>query len=146
WCLVVGGISLLVFIWRQLTLKEPMLELRVFRYPMFSLVTVLMLVLMMAMFSTMIMLPLFLQNVMMLTALSAGLVMMPGSILNGIMAPISGVLFDKFGPRVLVIPGLLLMSLAIWLFTGIEASWTSGNVIILHIIMMLGISLVMMPA
>lgn len=63
-----------------------MLDMRVFRYPMFSLVTVLMLVLMMAMFSTMIMLPLFLQNVMMLTALSAGLVMMPGSILNGIMA------------------------------------------------------------
>lgn len=146
WCLAVGGLSLILFVWRQLTVKEPMLELRVFRYPMFSLVTVLMLVLMMAMFSTMIMLPLFLQNVMMLTALSAGLVMMPGSILNGIMAPISGVLFDKFGPRVLVIPGLILMSLAIWLFSGIEAGWTSGYVIFLHMIMMLGISLVMMPA
>lgn len=146
WCLVVGGISLLLFVWRQLTVKEPILDLRVFRYPMFSLVTVLMLVLMMAMFSTMIMLPLFLQNVMMLTALSAGLVMMPGSIINGIMAPISGVLFDKFGPKVLVIPGLILMSASVWLFSGIEAGWTSGYVVFLHIMMMIGISLVMMPA
>lgn len=146
WCLIVGGISLISFVWRQLAVKEPMLDMRVFRYPMFSLVTVLMLVLMMAMFSTMIMLPLFLQNVMMLTALSAGLVMMPGSILNGIMAPVSGILFDKFGPRVLVIPGLILMSVSIWLFSGIDAAWTSGYVVFLHILMMIGISLVMMPA
>lgn len=146
WCLVAGGISLFLFIWRQLVVKEPMLDLRAFRYPMFSLVTVLMLVLMMAMFSTMIMLPLFLQNVLLLSALSAGLVMMPGSILNGIMAPISGVLFDKFGPRVLVIPGLIIMSVSIWLFSGIEAGWTNGYVIFLHILMMIGISLVMMPA
>lgn len=146
WCLVAGGISLILFVWRQLAVKEPMLDLRAFRYPMFSIVTVLMLVLMMAMFSTMIMLPLFLQNVMLLTALSAGLVMMPGSILNGVMAPISGVLFDKFGPRVLVIPGLILMVASIWLFSGIHTEWTKGYVIFLHMLMMLGISLVMMPA
>lgn len=146
WCLVAGGLCLILFIWRQLTMKEPMLDLRAFRYPMFSLVTVLMLVLMMAMFSTMIMLPLFLQNVLLLSALSAGLVMMPGSILNGIMAPVSGVLFDKFGPKVLVIPGLIIMSVSIWLFSGIEAGWTNGYVIFLHILMMIGISLVMMPA
>lgn len=146
WCLVVGGISLILFVVRQLKMKDPMLDLRAFRYPMFALVTVLMLVLMMAMFSTMIMLPLFLQNVMMLTALGAGLVMMPGSILNGIMAPISGLLFDKFGPRVLVIPGLIIMGASIWLFSGIQAEWSSGYVVFLHILMMIGISLVMMPA
>ncbi len=123
-----------------------MLDLRTFKFPMFSLVTVLMLVLMMSMFSTMIMLPLFLQNALGLTALAAGLVMMPGGIINGLMAPITGKLFDKFGPRVLIIPGLALLSIAIFLFSRIDASWTGGYVIFLHVMMMIGISMVMMPA
>ncbi|UNK18895.1 DHA2 family efflux MFS transporter permease subunit [Paenibacillus sp. N3/727] len=146
WCITAGAISLLLFVWRQLRMKEPMLDLRTFKYPMFSLVTVLMLVLMMSMFSTMIMLPLFLQKVLGLTALSAGLVMMPGGIINGLMAPITGKLFDKFGPRVLVIPGLILLCIAIFLFSRVEASWTGGYVIFLHVMMMIGISMVMMPA
>ncbi|MBX4151246.1 MDR family MFS transporter [Paenibacillus lautus] len=146
WCIAAGAISLLFFVWRQLKMKEPMLDLRTFKFPMFSLVTVLMLVLMMSMFSTMIMLPLFLQNALGLTALAAGLVMMPGGIINGLMAPITGKLFDKFGPRVLIIPGLALLSIAIFLFSRIDASWTGGYVIFLHVMMMIGISMVMMPA
>ncbi|MUG65293.1 MFS transporter [Paenibacillus sp. 7541] len=146
WCILAGVIGLGLFVWRQLTVKEPMLDLRTFKYPMFALVTVLMLVLMMSMFSTMIMLPLFLQNALGLTALAAGLVLMPGSIVNGLMAPITGRLFDKFGPRVLVIPGLSLMVIAVFLFSRIDSSWTGGNVIFIHVMMMLGISMVMMPA
>lgn len=146
WCLIVGGISLTLFVWRQLVVQSPILDLRAFRYPMFTLVTVLLLILMMSMFATMIMLPMFLQRVLLMTALAAGLTMMPGSIVNGIMSPISGALFDKFGPRMLVIPGLALMAASVWLFTGIEPTWSNGYVIFLMIMMMLGISLVMMPA
>lgn len=127
-------------------MKAPILDIRAFRYPMFALVTVLMLILMMSMFATMIMLPMFLQQVMLMTALAAGLTMMPGSIVNGIMSPISGALFDKFGPRVLVIPGLAMMAISVWLFTGIESTWSNGYIIFLMVLMMLGISLVMMPA
>lgn len=146
WCIAVGVVSLLLFVWRQLTMRVPMLDLRAFRYPMFALVTVLMLVIMMSMFSTMIMLPLFLQNALGMTALAAGLVLMPGGIINGLMAPIAGRLFDKFGPRMLVVPGLVLMALSIFLFSRIDASWSGGYVIFLHVMMMIGISMVMMPA
>lgn len=146
WSLIAGSISLALFVWKQLTSKNPIMDLRAFRYPMFSLVTVLMLVMMMALFSTMIMLPLFMQKVLLLSAFSAGLALMPGGIVNGVMAPISGVLFDKFGPRVLVVPGLILMCIALWMFRGIEADWTQGRIIFIHVIMMVGMSLVMMPA
>lgn len=146
WTLIAGGIAMVLFVWRQLVVKEPILNLRAFRYPMFSLVTVLILVLMMTLFSTMITLPVFMQNALLMTAFTAGLTLMPGGIVNGIMAPISGKLFDKFGPRVLVIPGLVLILIAIWLFTGIEATTTSGYIVALHIVLMIGISLVMMPA
>lgn len=146
WTLIAGGIALLLFAVRQLAVKEPILDLRAFRFPMFSLVTVLMLVLMMTLFSSMIMLPVFMQNAMGLTAFAAGLTLMPGGIINGIMAPISGKLFDKFGPRVLVIPGMILVLIAVWLFARIDETATSGHLITLHIILMIGISLIMMPA
>src|SRR5690606_28278024 len=62
WCIIAGAASLLLFIWRQLAVREPMLDLRAFKYPLFAIVTVMMLIIMMSMFSTMIMLPIFLQN------------------------------------------------------------------------------------
>jgi len=146
WTLVAGGIGLVLFIIRQLLVREPILDLRAFKYPMFTLVTLLLLVLMMTLFSTMILLPLFLQTALMMTAFKAGLTLMPGGIVNGIMAPISGKLFDKFGPRVLVIPGLVLVLVALGLFTGISLETSAGYVVTLHIILLIGISLVMMPA
>ena len=146
WPLIAGGVALLLFVWRQLKVKEPIMDLRSFKFPMFSLVTVLMLVLMMTLFSTMIMLPVFLQNAMGKTAFAAGLILMPGGIINGIMAPVSGKLFDKFGPRVLVIPGMVIVLAAIWLFTGIDAASTAKQIIGLHILLLIGISLIMMPA
>lgn len=142
----IGIVSLLLLVWRLLSVKQPILDLRAFKYPMFSLVTVMMLVLMMTLFSTMIILPIYMQSALMLSALAAGQVLLPGGIINGIMAPVAGKLFDKFGPRVLVIPGLLLMMVALWLFTQLDTGSTRGYLIMLHIILMIGISLVMMPA
>lgn len=146
WTITVGAAGVLLFVIRQLLVREPIMDLRAFKFPMFSLVTVMMLVLMMTLFSTMILLPLFLQTALLMTAFKAGLTLMPGGIINGVMAPISGKLFDKFGPRVLVVPGLILVLLAVWLFTDISVDTTAGYVITLHIILLVGISLVMMPA
>lgn len=146
WTIVIGTVSVLLFIVRQLVMEVPILDLRAFKFPMFALVTVMMLVLMMTLFSSMILIPLFLQTALMMTAFKAGLTLMPGGVINGIMAPISGKLFDKFGPRVLVIPGLILVLVALWLFTGISVNTTTGHIVTLHIILLIGISLVMMPA
>ncbi|MNH17902.1 Multidrug export protein EmrB [compost metagenome] len=143
--IVAGGVSLALFIWRQLLLKEPVMDLRAFRYPVFALVAVLMFVLLMTFFSSAIMLPLFMQGVLMMTAFKSGLVLLPGGILNGLMAPISGKLFDIFGPRVLVIPGLTLAVVSLWLFTRFGETTSTGFLITAHITLMVGIALVMMP-
>ncbi|MCC3375577.1 DHA2 family efflux MFS transporter permease subunit [Cohnella sp. REN36] len=144
--IAVGAVALLLFIWRQLVLKDPIMDLRAFKYPMFSLVVVLLFVLMMTLFSTLTLLPLFLQGALLMTAFKSGLTMLPGGIVNGIMAPISGKLFDKFGPRVLVIPGLVIVVAALWLFTQLQSDSSGGYVIFVHIVMLVGISMVMMPA
>ncbi|ANY67187.1 multidrug MFS transporter [Paenibacillus sp. BIHB 4019] len=146
WSIVVGAIALLLFIVKQLMSSQPLLDLRAFKYPMFSLVALLMLVMMMTLFSTMILLPLFLQNALGKTALAAGLILLPGGIINGLMAPVSGVLFDKFGPRVLVIPGLAITAAAVWMFNGIDELTSIGYIIFIHIVLLIGVSMVMMPA
>ncbi|WP_281884760.1 MDR family MFS transporter [Paenibacillus sp. YYML68] len=145
WMIVAGGVALVLFIWRQLVLEEPVMDMRAFRYPTFALASVLMFVLLMTFFSSAIMLPMFMQGVLMMTAFKSGLVLLPGGILNGLMAPISGKLFDQFGPRVLVIPGLTLAVISLWLFTRFGETTSTGLLIAAHITLMVGIALVMMP-
>jgi len=146
WTIAAGGVSLLLFVWRQLLLKQPVMDLRAFRYPTFALVAVLLFVLMMTFFSSAIMLPMFMQGVLMVTAFKSGLILLPGGIVNGIMAPVSGKLFDKFGPRVLVIPGLTIAVLSLWQFTRLDEATSTGFLVAVHIALMIGIALVMMPA
>ncbi|TXK84015.1 MDR family MFS transporter [Paenibacillus sp. N3.4] len=146
WTIAAGGVSLLLFVRRQLLLKQPIMDLRAFRYPTFALVAVLMFVLMMTFFSSAIMLPMFMQGVLMVTAFKSGLILLPGGIVNGFMAPISGKLFDKFGPRVLVIPGLAAAVVSLWQFTRFDEATSTGFLVAVHISLMIGIALVMMPA
>lgn len=145
WTLIVGAISIILFIFRQLRITNPILNLRTFKYPVFSLMVVLTVIVMMTMFSTMVLLPMFLQGILLVTAFKSGLIMLPGSVLNGLMAPVSGKLFDKFGPRVVIIPGVILIAVAMWLFTGIDASVTTGQIITIHCLLLVAIALVMMP-
>ncbi|MFC4307282.1 MDR family MFS transporter [Cohnella boryungensis] len=144
--LIVGGISLLLFIWQQIVSKNPMLNLRAFLSPMFSLSTVLLIIVMMSLFSTLMLLPIFLQQGLMMTAFASGLVLLPGGILNGFLSPVTGKLFDKFGPRVLVVPGSAILVVVMWLFTQIDLDTSKGTLILYHCIMMVAISMIMMPA
>ncbi|MBU5442477.1 MDR family MFS transporter [Paenibacillus sp. MSJ-34] len=146
WTIAAGGIALALFVWRQLLLTEPVMDLRAFRYPTFALVAALLFVLLMTFFSSAIMLPMFMQGVLMITAFKSGLILLPGGVANGLMAPISGKLFDKFGPRVLVIPGLVIVVVSLWLFTRFDEATTTGFLVAVHIALMIGIALVMMPA
>ncbi|WP_168120977.1 MDR family MFS transporter [Paenibacillus sp. HB172176] len=146
WTIAAGGITLLLFVWRQLILKQPVMDLRAFKYPTFALVAVLLFVLMMTFFSSAIMLPMFMQGVLLVTAFKSGLILLPGGIINGFMAPVSGKLFDRFGPRILVIPGLVIAVISLWQFTRFDETTSTGFIVTIHIALMIGIALVMMPA
>ncbi|MGG0824405.1 DHA2 family efflux MFS transporter permease subunit [Paenibacillus turicensis] len=144
--LAMGIVSLLLFSIRQLKMKQPMMDLRVFKYPMFTIGLILIFICMMMMLSSMLILPMYLQRGMAVTALTAGLVLLPGSLLNGLLSPIMGRLFDKFGPKWLVKIGLLLVALVLYMYTGITPTTSLGTIITMHIFMMIGISMIMMPA
>ncbi len=146
WSIGVGLAALLLFVMRQLSMREPMMNLRVFRFPMYIVGLFMVLTCMMIILSTMIILPMFLQSGMGLSALAAGMMLLPGSALNGILSPRMGRLFDRYGPKWLVIPGLIVVALSLWLFSGLTTDSPVGWIIALHVGLMIGISMVWMPA
>lgn len=143
--IAIGVVSLILFTWRQLTISQPLLDLRTFKYNIFRMSTLIMMIVMMAMFSAMMLLPIFLQNALGYSPLEAGLIMLPGGIVMGIMSPITGRLFDKFGAKWLAIIGLGLIANTLWQFAFITLSTPYSTIMIFNTLLMLGISMVMMP-
>lgn len=143
--IVIGLISLALFVVLQLRSKKPMLDFRVFKYDMFSLTNIINVILTIAMFSGMFLLPIFLQNLRGFTALQSGLLMLPGAVIMGIMSPVSGVLFDKIGPRPLALIGMFITVLTTYEFTKLTLETSFSFIMILNMIRFFGMSFLMMP-
>ncbi|MCO7175841.1 MDR family MFS transporter [Sporolactobacillus kofuensis] len=143
--MIIGAISLVLFVWRQLVIKDPILDFRAFNYPMYTLSTVILILIMVTLFATMILLPLYLQRALLLSSFAAGIVLLPGGLINGMLSPLMGKLFDKFGPRWLVTPGLLIVCVVVWLFSRLTVSESMLYIIILYCALLIGLAMVMMP-
>lgn len=144
--MAIGLLALLLFVLRQLRTPQPIINMRVFRYPMFVIGLVMVFFCMMIILSSMLILPLYLQRGLMLSALTAGLMLLPGGLMNGLLSPVMGALFDRFGPRGLVIPGLIMVTTAMWFLTGINPETPIPLIVVLHSGIMVGISMVWMPS
>src|SRR5699024_4499462 len=107
--LIIGSIGLYFFIRRQLHLENPILEIRIMKYKIFTLTTVIGMITFLAMISSETMLPIYMQNMVGYTALESGLVIMPGALAMGLLSPVIGRVFDRIGGRYLVITGLTIV-------------------------------------
>ena len=146
--ILVGALALAFFVWRQIVLQRTdsaMLDLRTFRYRPFWVGVLLLLVAMAALFGTLILLPLYLQGVLGLTPLETGLVTLPGALLMGLAAPFIGALFDRVGPRPLVIPGAFVVGGALLLLAFVGESTPVWYVVVTHVTLSAGLALMMTP-
>ncbi|WP_026575409.1 DHA2 family efflux MFS transporter permease subunit [Bacillus sp. UNC438CL73TsuS30] len=141
----IGVISLVLFIYRQLRLKHPMLEFGVFKYSIFPFAIIIGMIGFMGLIGAETIIPLFMQNMRGFSAFEAGLALLPGALVSGLMAPIVGRIFDKVGARWLVMIGLTIMTAASFAFTRLGPSTTMTYITILYGIRMFGLSMVMMP-
>jgi len=118
--LVVGAVGLALFVWRQLVLQradDALLDLRVFRSRNYTIAVIVMAVLAMSMFGTLVLLPQYLQNVAGLSPLNSGLILLPGSVLMGLLGPLMGRVYDARGTRVLLVPGTIMVSAALFFYS-----------------------------
>ncbi|MFC0300595.1 DHA2 family efflux MFS transporter permease subunit [Virgibacillus soli] len=143
--LPIGIIALSWFIYRQLHLEQPILEFRVFKNKIFTLTTILGMIAFMAMIGAAVILPILMQEMLGFSALRSGLALLPGAVLMGLMNPITGRLFDKFGARRLAIPGLTIVVITTFLFSILNDQTTFTYLAIVNAVRMLGIAMVMMP-
>lgn len=143
--MILGGVTLCWFILRQLKLKQPVLQFRVFQYKLFTLTTVLGMVVFIAMIGAATVLPLLMQNMLGFTAFESGLMLLPGALIMGFMNPITGRIFDKFGARWLAIIGLIIVTVTTFMFANLTPETTFTYLAIVNAVRMLGVAMVMMP-
>ncbi len=116
--LVTSLITLTIFVINELHHPEPILDLRMFKNFLFTMSVIIGSLLAMGMFGAIFLIPILLQNVLGQTAMKTGLIMFPAAIASGIMMPLSGKLFDKYGAQGIVIVGLVLVTWTTYAMNG----------------------------
>ena len=144
--IIVGIFSLVIFTINELTIDEPLLDLRVLKIFPFSLSIIISSVLNMALYGGVLLLPLYLQNIRGYTAMQTGMLMFPGAIATGIMMPISGKLFDKIGARPLVVSGVSLLVYISYELSKITMNTSPDTIRMLLIVRGIALGLAMMPS
>lgn len=146
--LAVGVVVLVLFVWRQIVLgpqERALLDLRTFKTKVFSVSVVMMGLSMMSMFGVVILLPIYMQNVLGLEPLQSGLLLLPGGLIMGLLAPLVGRLFDAHGARKLVIPGAIATSAGLWLMTLLGVDTPVWQVLANHVVFSVGLAFLFTP-
>ncbi|ULA54830.1 putative multidrug resistance protein EmrY [Staphylococcus aureus] len=146
--LILSMVIIYLFIRRQFNITNALLNLRVFKNRTFALCTISSMIIMMSMVGPALLIPLYVQNSLSLSALLSGLVIMPGAIINGIMSVFTGKFYDKYGPRPLIYTGFTILTILtittiMLCFLHTDTSYT--YLIVVYAIRMFSVSLLMMP-
>jgi len=146
--LSVGVVSLGLFVWRQLHLQkvdDALLDLRVFTSANFSLSIAQMGLLSVAFFGVITVSPLYLQGVLGVSAFETGLVALPGALIMGLTGPIIGRVYDRWGTRVLLVPGTFIASGMLWFYTTFDENTSIWTVAVAQTILSLGLAMSFTP-
>jgi len=144
--LTLGVLGFLAWVWVELTVEQPLVELHVFRITTYTLATLVNFIITLGMFSSMFLLPIFFQNFRGLGAMETGILLLPQALASTVTMPISGRLFDKVGPRPLVVTGLLLMAYSTWRLSFLDLSTPDSAVREILVMRGLSMGLITMPA
>lgn len=143
--LIIGVVFLLIFIYRQLKLEDPLLNLNVFKSKVFTFSTIIVMIAYAGLISSELILPMYLENIKGFSAFDTGLILMPGAIIMGIMNPITGILFDKYGARLLAILGLIILTLGSFGLSFLSQDTSHIYITVVYSIRLFGIAMIQMP-
>ncbi|GHO72941.1 putative MFS-type transporter YhcA [Ktedonobacter sp. SOSP1-85] len=147
--LIVGIVLLIAFVVVELRLsrrnEQPLLDLTVFADRSFSTSSIASILVTFALYGGLFLIPIYLQNLRGLSAYQAGLVLLPQALASMVAVLIGGRLVDRIGVRAVVIPGLIILAIAMWLYTSLNTSIPIGDFQWLLILRSFGIGLCMQP-
>ncbi|MCK1998437.1 DHA2 family efflux MFS transporter permease subunit [Psychrobacillus psychrodurans] len=143
---IVGGLVVtILFCLRQIKATEPLLNLNVFKFKVFSMTTVVNIAITILMYADLILLPIYLQDGRGFTALEAGLLLLPGAIINAMLSPVTGKLFDKFGAKPLFILGTGLIAISMFAVSDLSSETTTVYILVRTILLRIGLAFITMP-
>lgn len=143
--ITIGIIATALFCLRQIKSNNPLLNLSVFKYKVFTLTSVINVLITMILYADLILLPIYLQNERGFTAFESGLLLLPGAVINAFLSPITGKMFDKYGAKPLFITGLICVIISMWGVIDLTDSTTYMYLMVRTIILRIGLSFISMP-
>jgi EmrB/QacA subfamily drug resistance transporter len=143
--MAVGIVLLAAFVWHALRVDEPLVDLRLFKNKVYSASIVTMILMIIAVFGGMLLLPIYLQTVRFESALDTGLLLAPQGVGAMLAMPIAGQLADRTGVGRIVPVGLALVAASFFWLTGLEATTSYWQLGIALFVMGVGMGFTMMP-
>ncbi len=143
---LISGTALILFLITELRSPNPVVDLRVFRDHSFAIGNLIMFAGFFCLFGSIVLLPLYLQNLMGYTSFWAGLVLGPGGIAAFFIMPLAGLMMKKnVSPRLLLAAGLTISACALWLMSGFNLDASFRAVALPRIIQGFGLGLFFVP-
>ena len=144
--LIVVGLGLCaLYVRRQIKLPEPMLQVGILKARKYAIAVIIIVIVQAALMGTGVITPLYIQGVLGFSATMSGVAMLPGALIGALMGLVSGRLFDRYGVRRVVIPGVIVAVLGASGLArlGIDSSFI--NLTITYTVLVVGLQFTMTP-
>lgn len=145
WFTGICVVSLITFVLWELHVEHPIVDLRILKDKTFAAGTMLIFMVGVVLYSTVTMLPLFLQNLLHYPALDSGMALSPrgmGAVLSMIIV---GRLIGRIDSRMLIGLGFTMLAFASWRFGSLNLHIGMSDIIVPNVIMGLGMGFVFVP-
>jgi len=143
--LIAGAVLLTAFIIVELRVKDPVMDVRLFRNYTFTMANILQWATVAVLFGSLFILPLFFENVQGLSALTAGEILISQGLAMAVGLAIGGRLYNRVGPRILAVTGLAIAAISMIGFTRLDIGTTGADLQLWLILRGLGLGLVAQP-
>ncbi len=144
-CGLIALVGFILFMWRELTAKHPIIDLSMYRKRNFAMTQIVMLVIGAALYSTTVMIPQFLQQVLGYTATDAGLVLSVGGLVLIVLLPIVGFIGQKIDPRAMIAFGFAMVTFGIWRIQDLNLSIGFWDAASWRVVMVIGMPFLFVP-
>ncbi len=134
--------AFVAFVWRELTTRTPVVDLRILKDATFSIGTLIAGILNVGLYGSLFLLPMFLQQTLGYPAIDAGLVLMPRSLAMAVSMPLAGRIYNRFGARPLAAAGLLFAVSSFWQLSRLSLSVGASNLLLPQILQGFGFGMI----
>lgn len=144
-CSILAALGLVLFLYREFTVENPIIDLRLYASRNFAMTQIVMLLIGASLFATTVMIPQFLQNLMGYTATKAGLALSIGGLVLMVLFPLIGFVGKKLDPRFMITLGFVILTYTIWRIGDLDLNVSFGTVLSWRAAMVVAMPMLFVP-